>query len=167
MANETKQEAVKAEAPKVQLDMGELQKLIATAVGAASGSNSEAQMQLMMSMLTELKKPYVDPNQKAIDEQFRQTALENEAKKQANVKAAQDSCQHFEGSHPLSEDTGTKSSIVKHVLDSGHMVGICTNCQKIWDPTTPGYAVEMNRKSRNRLSKSGSRYATPVAAVAS
>jgi hypothetical protein len=150
--NETPKTEVKAE---VNLDRPistkELLELLSKMNDNSSNKLAEA--------IIESRKPYVDPKAEQNEEMFRkqtraQMAQEREAKRQA-----QEACPHVIGCNPLSDryDRNGLTSIIWHRFDSQDISGICTVCQRIFDPGDADYAQWRRLPSANRPSQSGER----------
>lgn len=169
------QAPTKADAGNISLSRADLQQLISAAVAAAVGASSERSEKIVSEGMTELakaiieaRKPYVDPrdveNEKAMRESMR---VVNE-RMQRQIKASQSTCFHLQGSSENSDFTGQLSSIVMHRLDSGVVVGICTNCQlQIFSDDLSVETQKIFRmKSGNRMSSAGIRtFQDPKAAM--
>lgn len=154
-----------AEAPKandnVLISAEGLQQLLAgvvAATGAAQQSQSSTDMKSLVEALLETRKPYVDPKQEDNLRRIREQDQITRERQIANVKAEQGSCPHMQGSNALSEFSGQLTAIVQHKTDIGEVVGICTNCIRVFRTSDPDYRVWMAKKSGNRISKSGDRY---------
>lgn len=163
MSKDKEGKEVNSGSENVSLSMTELQTLITSAVSAAVSGQS----QVIADAIKEGNKPYEDPNviqnQKNMRNQMRdqQQAIRN------RIRAAQNTCPHLQGCNPLSDSAGTKTSIVKHQFDTGVVLGICTNCNRIFKPTDPDYFQQMQRPSGNKMSIGGQRFiSAPAAAVA-
>lgn len=158
MANAKNQEANEQAAPsgELKISANDLQQILA----AVAEQNDTR----MAGLIEALKTPYRDKNQDRIDESFRQMAQAHAARKKAGIAAEQSECEHLQGSSKLSSFTGPLSSIVKHQLDTGELIGICTNCQALFRPGDDEYRKQINRKSGNTISKAGQRFnSVPVA----
>ncbi len=178
MSNEIENPLVSKSQPRPEsltITKSELQQLIASAVAAAVGETSKRSEQIVSEGMSELakaiieaRKPYVDPrdveNEKAMRESMRKV---NERMK-AQIVASQETCPHLQGSSENSDFTGQLSSIVMHRLDSGVIVGICTNCQLQIFSNDPDVNVQkiFRQKSGNRMSSAGVRtFRDPNAAM--
>lgn len=162
-------------ADTITISASELQRLLRDAVSAAvaeTNKNSERVvsdgMKELAAAIIESRKPYVDPrdveNEKAMRESMRKV---NERMK-AQIIASQSTCPHLQGSSENSDFTGQLSSIVMHRLDSGVVVGICTNCQLQIFSDDPDVNVQriFRQKSGNRMSSAGVRtFRDPNAAM--
>lgn len=169
---------VSAPAPatdSLTITKSELQQLIATAVAAAteaSGKNAEKIVSEGMSELAkaiiESRKPYVDPRQEENERAMRESMRKVNERMKAQIIASQETCPHLQGSSENSDFTGQLSSIVMHRLDSGVVVGICTNCQlQIFsDDKDVNVQKIFRQKSGNRMSSAGIRtFRDPNAAM--
>lgn len=139
------------------VDANGLKEILSAALTAAQ-QNNEGNIAQLVAALLESKKPYVDTRQ---EENLRMIAQQDAAareRQRAAIEDSQKSCPHFQGSNPLSEIPGQLTSIVQHRLDTGEVIGICTNCLRVWRRGDEDYAKQMNRKSGNRLSMSGIRH---------
>ena len=167
-------ETVEASAPKrgkssdtIALTRSDLQALIAGAIEAAKAASSNDTAALVNAIL-ESKKPYVDPAQKATLQAIRKQMREQRLKIMENMKLEQATCPHLQGSNPLSDFPSPHglTSFVQHILDTGEMIGVCTNCGRIVRSCDPDYRILMAKKSGNRMSSAGRRFfADPVAAI--
>lgn len=146
----------------VTLTLAELQKLI----NSSKGDSIENLARVLADALIESKKPYVDPLQKQNEAAMRQSMRDQAARHKAAVEASQEICPHLQGCNALSEFPGQLTSIVQHRLDTGEIIGLCTNCQRIFRVGDPDYATQMRRKSGNKLSAAGQRFfIDPMAAI--
>lgn len=159
-------EAIPADAvpeEKVTLSMAQLQNLI----NNSKGDSLENLGKILADALVESKKPWVDPRQEENERSMRNSMREQVARQKANIDASQRLCPHLQGCNELSEFPGQLSSIVQHQTDTGEVIGICTNCQRIFRLGDPDYVEQMRRKSGNRMSAAGRRFfANPAAAIA-
>lgn len=138
------------------LSVSDMMALLTTAIAQSNASQQEN----LLKGLAELRKPYENPGEKALEEQMRQSRRAFLAKQDAGEKAFQDSCPHLQGSSELSQRMGDLTSIVKHRLDNGEVIGICTNCIRVFRQLDDDYSKEMRRKSGNQMSQAGQRFAT-------
>lgn len=139
---------------KLSIGMDELQALIAASVSQAVEQSSK----VIAQALIDSRKPYVDPNKAENDRRFRESEREVQARIRAEIEASRDNCEHLQGSNALSEFQGQLGSFVLHQLDTGAVVGICTNCQKqIWSNVAEDQKW-FKRKSANRMSRAGQRF---------
>lgn len=124
-----------------------------------SKMNAES-AQTLAKAIVEAQKPYVDPATEANEKMFReQTRAQMEEQRRAK-RAEQNACPHIAGCNPLSEEMhpSGKTAIIKHRLDSSEVIGICTNCQRVWHENDSDYAEMLRKPSINRQSMSGDRY---------
>jgi hypothetical protein len=145
----------------------DLSALIAGAIEAAKVASSNDTAALVNAIL-ESRKPYVDPAQKATLTAIRKQMREQRLKIMEQMKLEQASCPHLQGSNPLSDFPSPHglTALVQHVLDTGEMIGVCTNCGRIFRSCDPDYRQWMAKKSGNRMSSAGRRFfADPVAAI--
>ena len=113
------------------------------------------------------RKPYEDPKKKINDEIFKKQEQLLTTQQKANIKSAQDQCEHIAGCNQLSEqkDLYGKTSIAWHRGDLGQVFGVCTVCQRIFHQDDPDFQKWKRMPSFNKMSTSGSRWvADPVAA---
>jgi hypothetical protein len=142
-----------AQSGKISIGMDELQALISASVSQAV----EASSKVIAAALVESRKPYVDPRAEANDKVMREQMREVHNRINAEIEASRDQCAHLQGSNALSEFQGQLGSFVLHQLDTGVVVGICTNCQKqIWSNRKED-AEWFRKKSANRMSRAGQR----------
>jgi hypothetical protein len=146
-----------ASAVPMSISAADFQAVIAAAMSAATSTASVESAKMLREFMLELKKPYVDPNQAEIDAGFRAQAKEAKERMDRQIRQSQDLCPHLQGCSELSEFTGQASSIVKHRLDNSVVVGICTNCQRVFLPGDKDYVEQIRRKSGNKMSASGIR----------
>lgn len=153
----------KAPAGKLSIGMDELQALISASVSQAVEQSSK----VIAQALVDSRKPYVDPRHAENERLFRANDKEVQERIRREIEASRDNCAHLQGSNALSEFQGQLGSFVLHQLDTGVVVGICTNCQKqIWS-NEPKDAEFFRKKSANRMSRSGQRFfIDPVKAMA-
>lgn len=142
---------------KISLGLEDLAEIIKIAVSSAVGQQSESSAKIIADALIEARKPYKDPRTEANDEMMRKQGRETWERIQREIVASRETCAHLQGSNALSEFQGQLGSFVLHQLDTGVVVGICTNCQKqIWSNNPEDHAW-FSRKSANRMSRAGQR----------
>lgn len=140
-------------AGKLTIGMDELQALIAASVSQAVSQSSKVIAEAML----EARKPYVSPQQVENEQRMRESTREIHERIKRTIEADQATCEHLQGSNSLSEFTGQLGSFILHQLDTGVVVGICSNCQKqIWS-NDPAHAKFFSKKSANRMSRAGQR----------
>jgi hypothetical protein len=155
----------------VTLTKAELQELILTAtksVGENATSLVADALAKLADSIAESRKPYVDPKQIENDNNMRKSMKEVNERMARQIRASQETCPHLQGSSENSDFTGQLSSIVMHRLDTGVIVGICTNCQKQIFSNDPNPEVQklFRMKSGNRMSSAGVRtFMNPMEAM--
>lgn len=140
------------------LSVSDMMALLTTAIQQSNAGQQEN----MLNALSELRKPYENPGEKALQEQMRIAHRALMAKQEAGEKASQEACPHFQGCSEHSDRAGDQTSIIKHRLDSGEVIGICTNCQRVFRQTDEDYRKQMGRKSGNQMSQAGQRFAVTM-----
>lgn len=143
-------------AGKLSLSLDELQQIVVAAVAAAS----QASAATVAAAVVEAKKPTVDPGKEAADAQMRESTRINREREAEAMRLAQEACPHKQGSNALSAFQSPLSSFIVHVLDTGLVVAICTNCLKtiFGDTTDPEERKMLREKSGNHASGSGQRF---------
>lgn len=123
--------------------------------------SQQSMARMLADALVESKKPYSDPRQKENDEMFRQSSRETQERMRKQVMADQATCTHLQGSNPLSDFPSPHglTSIVMHDLGDGTVFGVCTNCLRQFWPSDADYGTWMRKKSGNRISAAGRRWA--------
>jgi hypothetical protein len=160
---EEKTEQNEARKGKMALSVDELQTIISASVSNALEQSSK----IMANAILEARKPYVDPGREENERRQREQSREAYERIRAEIEASYKTCPHLQGSNALSEFQGQLGSFVLHQLDTGVIVGICTNCQKqIWS-NNPEDHEYFRRKQANRISRAGQRvFLNPVKAQA-
>jgi hypothetical protein len=166
--------AVQPEA-MLSLSKQDLKDIVSSAVAAAVAAANERATEVMSKGMSELaqaliesKKPYVDPRQTENEKQMRDSMRIVNERMRKQILASQATCPHLQGASEQSDFTGQLSSIVRHRLDSGVIVGICTNCQMqiFSDDPRPEVQKIFRMKSGNRMSSAGIRtFTDPGAAM--
>lgn len=141
---------------KVEMSVGELEGLISR-ITEASDKKLELFASMLSNALLESRKPYVSDAQKENEKTMRESMKAQRERLMADIRASQETCPHLQGANALSEKTGDMTSIVQHRLDIGAVIGICTNCQRVFKPGDADYLVQMRRKSGNKMSSAGIR----------
>lgn len=149
---------------KNKIDPEEIEKLAAivnAAVSAAmeKGASQSTQMaQAIAEALVEARKPYVSPQDIANRESAKKSSREQAAKQKQIKEWEQSHCKHVKGSNPNSfRSDPFDSAVAKHVLDTGEVIGICTNCTKIFSSLNPEDYEFLTAKSTNQPSMAGRR----------
>jgi hypothetical protein len=140
---------------KLSIGMDELQALIAASVSQAVTASSK----IIAEAMLESRKPYISPADVENQKRMRESTRESQERILAQIAADQDTCPHKQGSNSLSEFQSQLGSFVLHQLDTGVVVGICTNCQKkIWSNSNdPSELKWFREKQANRISRAGQR----------
>ena len=113
------------------LGLEELQAIVAAAVkeavAASQGNNAS-----IAEALKDARKPYVDPKTVANDKSARRSMIAAKKQEKERTEFYQNKvCPHTMGSSPNSARSLPDSSFAIHVLDTGEVIGCCTNCQKV------------------------------------
>jgi hypothetical protein len=154
VTEELREKKPEAKSGKLTIGMDELQALISASVSQAVEQSSK----VIAQALVESRKPYVNPLHEENDRRLREANHEIQERIKREIEASRDNCAHLQGSNALSEFQGMLGSFVLHQLDTGVVVGICTNCQKqIWS-NEPKDSEFFRRKSANRMSRAGQRF---------
>jgi hypothetical protein len=159
------EQVVEPKKKTLTLGLEELQALIAASVSEAVKQSG----QTFANAILESRKPYVDPRVKENEDMMRDSFRIAQERMQAEIEASRAYCAHLQGSNALSEYQGQMGSFVLHQLDTGVVVGICTNCQKtIWSNSEdPEELKWFKHKNANRMSRAGQRvFRDPVKAMA-
>jgi hypothetical protein len=139
----------------------DLQAIVSSAVSEAVKAAIASQSQNTVALaeaIKDSKKPYENPKQKANDAAMRKSmiAAKNEEKKRTSY--FQDNvCPHTMGSSESSARALPDSSFAIHVLDTGEVVGVCTNCQKVISSLKQEDARWFAKKGGNIRSAAGQR----------
>lgn len=153
MAEEKDQKSV-VQGGQVTVNVADLQALVAAAVKAASEQNAA----VIAQALIESKKPYVDPAQKANEDFMKQQMRVATERMDREREMARETCPHKQGCNPLSEFESTKSAFAIHQLDTGEVIGICTNCGKLISSLNPeDRPLFASKQGGNRPSRAGQR----------
>jgi hypothetical protein len=170
------QEKAKVSDQQITLGRNELQQIISAAVTAAVGAANEKATDVMSKGMEELahaliesKKPYIDPRSVENDKAMRNSMRIVNERMKAQIIASQKVCPHLMGCNDLSEIPSSLSSFVRHRLDTGVVVAICTNCQlQIFsDDPNPEVRKLFQMKSGNKMSQAGIRtFSDPSAVMA-
>lgn len=145
---------------KITVGATELQAIVAAAVAAALDKAQGAQVEsakIIAEALIEARKPYKDPNQEENQKRMREQMRETQERIRKNIEASRDACPHLQGSNPLSSFQGQSGSFVLHTLDTGEMIGICTNCLKVISSSNRDDIKFFQKKNGNVPSAAGQR----------
>ena len=149
-----------AEEKKSSLSNEELERLAVIFKEAVKSSKEDqaSLAQTLAAAIVESRKPYVSPQDIANRESARKSSREQAAKQKAIKEWEQSHCKHVKGSNPNSfRSDPFDSAIAKHVLDTGEVIGICTNCTKIFSSLNPEDYEYLTAKSTNQPSMAGRR----------
>lgn len=172
MANPNKPEVPKIEtdAPEVQakpktegsfsMTAADLKELVSSIVSSVTAQSGEASAKILAEAILESRKPYKDPLQEKNAEAMRLSDRELQKRLKQEVDASRDNCEHLQGSNALSEQKSDRGSFVLHQLDTGELIGICTNCQKEISSLRPEDKPFFKKQSGNRMSRAGQRMFT-------
>jgi hypothetical protein len=113
----------------------------------------------LASAIQESRKPYVSPEQEQNEQQARDSMRKQAEGQRRQREWDQKNCPHIMACNPLSStrDMFGRSSFIKHRLDTGAEILLCTNCQKVVWPDDPDYVRFYNMHTTNVPSASGNR----------
>lgn len=154
-------EGMKSE--KISLSLDDLKDIVSSAIASAVSQSQASSAKIIADAMLEARKPYVDPRQVENEKAMRDSMRIAQDRINREIEASKETCPHLQGSNALSEFQGQLGSFVLHQLDTGEVIGICTNCQKIIRSTNDGKDGRPNdqqffsKKSANRLSRAGQR----------
>ena len=146
---------------KIGLSMADLQAIITTAVKAATESSNDklsAAYEQLAGAILEARKPYVDPRTTQNEETMRKQMREQRERLNRQLALDRENCPHMQGSNGLSEKQGDAGAFLLHRLDTGEIIGICTNCQKVIRSSVAADRQFFKQKSGNRMSSAGIRF---------
>lgn len=171
-----KSESTDANSTSLTVNIADLQALVASAVSAAlaaSADQNSNQAKMLAEALGQALTPKKDARtllNEENDRLMREQSLVVQERIRANILASQEYCQHLQGSNELSEWTLERSSFAMHQLDTGELIGLCTNCQKLIssiseNPADRAIFQAQRRKPGNKMSRAGQRtFLDPYAA---
>jgi len=144
---------------QVTITSSALQELLASVISKTQ-EQASLQTKALVDAILESRKPYVDPKRAENEKRWRESMRRQRLKLDASLKADQNRCEHIMGSNALSEypDLHRRSSILKHALDTGEVIGMCTNCGRVWWPDDPDYFSQLKRHTTNKMSQAGQRF---------
>jgi hypothetical protein len=149
---------------KSDISAGEIEKLAAivnaavTAAMKEGAENTHAMAKTIAEALVEARKPYVSPQDVANREAARKSSREQAAKQKSIKDWEQGHCPHVKGSNPNSfRSDPYDSAVQKHLLDTGEVIGICSNCTKVFSSLNPEDYQWLTAKSTNQVSMAGRR----------
>lgn len=146
------------------VSLDELQAIVNAAVTAALQQTAN-QGEQIASALLKAREPYVDPKQKANEESMRRSMHASDESQRRALAQDQLLCTHRKGSNALSSFPAENNyAFIKHVLDTGEIIGICTNCTKVISSVNDGRDGRPNEinffqlPSTNGTSQAGRRF---------
>lgn len=150
------------------------QQLLESQNAAREANERLAEAILKTTEPREIKKSPEQLAQEANQKLFEDQAKELRRRQLETIKDSQNNCVHIAGCNPLSEerDVRGRTSILWHKTDAQVVVGICTNCQRIFrpddEPDSQGrtYQFWRSQPSINRTSQAGNRqFVDPMKAM--
>lgn len=164
MAKQNEETQSKQDAPKSSISIEELQAVVNAAVSAALQQTNASGKDIAQALL-DARKPYVNPRDKANEDSMRLSMREQAKLTKAQVEQDQELCPHKKGANALSSRMDNQdSSWVKHILDTGEVIGICTNCTKVVSSLNPADIHHFQDRGTNITSMAGRRtFADPLA----
>lgn len=142
---------------KSSMSLEELQLVVNTAVKAAL-DHSNVSNRAIADALLKAREPYTDPRQKLNDENMRKNMRESVENQKRQVIFDQANCVHKKGANPLSARIDFQdSSFAKHRLDTGEVIGICTNCTKVISSLNQEDMKHFQDRGSNIMSSAGIR----------
>lgn len=120
---------------QMTLGLDELQAIVSAAVKEAVKASQEVKTDSdsrVADAILKSREPYEKPQDKANRESARRSMIKSREDQQKNLENYQDKvCQHVQGSSPNSSRRSTDSAFFQFILDTGELVGVCSNCQKV------------------------------------
>lgn len=150
-------EATPTQAPDAPITTAQLMDLLGK-LASAQNQSSENIAQTMATAMMEVRKPYIDPKQEENDRKFRDNNRRQRESERLSMRRNQESCPHIAGcsAQSSSADMYGRTCIVWHQTDATEVVGICTNCQRIFRETDEDFMLWRRKQSINHpMSKSG------------
>jgi hypothetical protein len=163
MTNKVEDPAFAGDEQKITLTKNDLAELI----GKIADQQAEQQKALVEAIIKS-REPYVSPVVDENNRRIRAAMKKQREQLEANRLLDQQSCEHIQGSNSQSDFKSPYglTAIIKHYLDSGEVIGICTNCTRVWRQGDPDYNLFMRKKSGNQPSASGRRtFTDPAKAI--
>jgi hypothetical protein len=156
----------------VQLSLDDLKSLLEAKKGSDESSLTRvletiaAGQKAMADALLESRKPYIDPKKEYNENLMREQMREVMVRQKRDMEYAQENCEHHMGCNPLSSQPSQTSSFIKHTLDTGEVIGICTVCTKVLSSLNPTDRKLLSASSNNKQSTAGVRhFNNPVKAM--
>lgn len=142
-------------------ELAKIAAIVNAAVSAAmkeGASQSTNMASAITEALIEARKPYTSPQDIANRESARKSSREQAARQKRTKELEQAACKHVKGSNPNSfRSDPYDSAIARHVLDTGEIIGICTNCNKVFSSLFEADIPWLREKSTNQTSMAGRR----------
>lgn len=146
---------------RTSVSYADLQSIVSAAVSEAVKAAIQSQganTQALADAIKDSKRPYEDPKQKANDAAMRKSMIAAKNDEKRRTSYFQDNvCPHTMGSSESSARALPDSSFAVHVLDTGEVVGVCTNCQKVISSLVQADARWFAKKGGNIRSAAGQR----------
>jgi hypothetical protein len=156
LGNEEEVKTKSDKSAKVEMTIGDLEKIVGQ-IKDQSDDKMQSLAKMIADALIESKKPYVSPQQLENEETMRKSMREQRKRLEEDLEASKATCPHMQGSNALSDVSGPMTAIVQHRLDTGEVIGICTNCIRVFRQNDPDYLEWMRKKSGNKMSSAGIR----------
>ena len=131
-------------------------------------AQNNAQNRELVNAILKSREPYVSPQAKADADAMKEQMRRQHEQLEANRLADQARCEHIQGSNSLSDYPSVygRTSIIWHVLDTQEVIGVCTNCTRVFRSCDPDYATWRKKPSGNRMSAAGQRwFPDPLGAI--
>jgi hypothetical protein len=155
------EENSKHDQSRTSVSYSELQAIVSSAVAEAvkaAIASQSANTTALAEAIKDSKKPYEDPKQKANDAAMRKSMIAAKEQEKKRTEYFQNNvCPHTMGSSESSARALPDSSFAVHVLDTGEVVGVCTNCQKVISSQVQEDARWFAKKGGNIRSAAGQR----------
>jgi hypothetical protein len=147
---------------RTSVSYADLQAIVSSAVAEAVKAAIASQAQnttALADAIRDSKKPYQDPRAKANDEAMRKSMIASKKDEKERTEFYQDKvCPHTMGSSPNSARALPDSSFAIHVLDTGEVIGVCTNCTKVISSLKQDDLQYFAKKGGNIRSAAGQRF---------
>jgi hypothetical protein len=167
MTKEKELDPAFAEEKTLTFSAKDLEGLIANVIAQVTSQQADQTRQLVEAVVKS-REPYVSPETQENNRRIKEAMKKQRQQLEANRLADQATCPHIQGSNSQSDFPSPYglTSMIKHYLDSGEVIGICTNCTKVVRQGDPDYQAIMRKKSGNSMSGAGRRvFADPAKAI--
>jgi ribosomal protein L32 len=131
-------------------------------------SQTNASNRELVGAILKSREPFVSDEAKADAQALKDQMRRQHDQLEANRLADQARCEHIQGSNSLSDYPSVygRTSIIWHVLDTQEVIGVCTNCTRVFRSCDPDYETWRRKPSGNRMSSAGQRFfADPLAVM--